>query len=204
MNYTRADKAIKELNRYFLRRFGRLKQLRFDALNILQDVDAAYDMAILRKKYLEIAWWAYRDAMIEAGKTKEQAERDADDSITNDWFLDMIEEYDPVAQYIFKNERERKKQRLLESIVGTHNKNAPIDKALRLWALQYARYADKSVDDATLDAYEDAGIEKVMWVATHDKKLCSVCAARDGKIYPISKVPPKAHYHCRCRYVPVP
>jgi len=203
--YAFADKAIKDMNRRNLRAFGRLKQLKFDELNILQEVTAAYDdsVKLAKKRYEQIAEDAYAAALIRAGIDKKKAEEIAADSITEDWVLDMLEEYDPVTEYQFLPEAERKKQRTIEALIATHDKGETVDRALRLWTLQVTQYADKSVDEATIGAYKDAGVKKVRWVTERDNKVCTVCADRDGEVFPINRIPDKPHYRCRCVLLPV-
>lgn len=205
MTFEYADKAIKQMNRVNLRSFGKLKQLKFDELNVVGAVDDTYDASIriAKKRYKEIAIRAFIEAMILCGYDRKRAEREAEDSITEDWLLDMMEEYDPVTLYQFLPEAERKKQRLVEALIAAKNKGKEIDKALRLWTLQIAHYADKSVVDGTIDGYKEAGVEKVKWIAVDDEKTCPECRKLDGKIFPIDKVPPRLHYHCRCELQPI-
>lgn len=203
MIYDYADRLIKDINRRNLRAFGRLKQLKFDELNIVGEVNKTYDdsVRLVKKRYYQIAIEAYINALIRA--LIKDAEEMAEDSITEDWVLDMLEEYDPVTLYQFIPEVERKKQRTIEAIIASHDKGEVIDRALRLWTLQTTHYAIKSVDKATMDAYKAAGVERVMWNTEKDTKVCAVCRERDGMIYPIDKVPDKAHYNCRCYLTPV-
>lgn len=192
MNYDFADKAIRDMNRRNLRAFDGLKLLKFDELNVLRSVKRVYEDSIrlAKKRYLQIALDAYRNAK---GKKK----------IDRDWVLDMLEEYDPVTMYLFTPEAERKRDRTVEAILSTPNKDEAVDRALRLWTLQTTHYAEKSVDEATLQAFRDNGVKKVRWVTAEDEKVCEVCRKRNGKIYPIDKIPPKPHYRCRCTYEPI-
>ena len=205
MNYDLADKAIKDMNRRNLRAFDGLKTLKFDELNVLRSVTKVYDDAvrIAKRRYRQIAEDAYLEALILAGMDRKKAEKLAEESITEDWILDMLEEYDALTLYSFVNEVERKKQRTAEAILAAQDKVAEVDKALKLWTLQVSQYADNSVLYATLDGYEKAGIKKVKWVSEKDEKVCKVCDKLDGKIFLISKVPVKPHYHCRCILLPV-
>ena len=200
MNYEAADRAIRDMNKRNLRAFDRLKTLKFDELNILQSVTKVYDDStnLAKLRYLQIATDAYIEALILAGVDRKKAEEMAEDSITEDWILDMLEEYDPVTLYQFLPEAERKKQRLVEALIASHNKNEEVDKALRYWTLQVGQYAINSVDEATIDGFKDAGVKKVRWIAQDDKKTCKTCEERDGKVYRINKVPPKPHFNCRC------
>lgn len=200
MTFEYADKAIKYMNRVNLRSFGKLKQLKFDELNVVGAVDRTYDesIRIAKKRYREIAIRAFIKALILCGYTRKRAEEEAEDSITEDWLLDMMEEYDPVTLYQFLPEAERKKQRLVEALIAAHNKGQEVDKALRLWTLQIAHYADKSVVDGTIDGFKEAGVKKVRWIAVDDERTCPDCRKLDGKIFDIDKVPDRPHYRCRC------
>lgn len=200
-----ADAAIRYMNRRNLRSFSRLKQLDFDELNILNAVTDIYRdvVRMAKKKYLGIAKLAFIDAMIAAGKSEKEAEKLSDESITVDYILEMLDEYDPVTLYQFLPEIERKKQRLIEALIAAHNKNDEINKALRYLTLQLSQYADKAEIEATLTAFREAGVKRVRWITQEDEKVCKTCAPRDGKVYPINKVPPRPHYRCRCELVPV-
>lgn len=205
MNYDLADKAIKDMNRRNMRAFDGLKTLKFDELNVLRTVRKVYDdsVRIAKRRYQQIAEDAYVEALILAGMDRSNAEKLAEESITEDWVLDMLEEYDALTLYSFVNEVERKKQRTAEAILAAQDKVADVEKALRLWTLQVSQYADNSVLYATLDGYEKAGVKKVKWASEKDEKVCKVCDKLDGKIFLISKVPVKPHYHCRCVLIPV-
>ena len=193
------------MNKRNLRLFDKLKMLKFDELNSLSLVGKTYDesIRIAKRRYLMIATEAFIEALLLLGYDREKAEEEAEDSITEDWLLDMMEEYDPTTLYQFLPEAERKKQRLVEALIASHDKGSEVDRALRLWTRQIAFYADKSVVDGTIDGYKDAGVTKVKWVTAQDEKVCRTCRERDGKIYPIGKIPPRPHYHCRCTWEPV-
>ena len=205
MTFEYADRAIRDMNKRNLRLFDKLKMLKFDELNSLSLVGKTYDesIRIAKRRYLMIATEAFIEALLLLGYDREKAEEEAEDSITEDWLLDMMEEYDPTTLYQFLPEAERKKQRLVEALIASHDKGSEVDRALRLWTRQIAFYADKSVVDGTIDGYKDAGVTKVKWVTAQDEKVCRTCRERDGKIYPIGKIPPRPHYHCRCTWEPV-
>ena len=193
------------MNKRNLRLFDKLKMLKFDELNSLSLVGKTYDesIRIAKRRYLTIATEAFIEALLLLGYDREKAEEEAEDSITEDWLLDMMEEYDPTTLYQFLPEAERKKQRLVEALIASHDKGSEVDRALRLWTRQIAFYADKSVVDGTIDGYKEAGVEKVKWIAVDDEKTCSECRKLDGKVFPIDKVPPRPHYHCRCELIPI-
>ena len=198
--YSGADNAIRTMNRQNMKLFGKLKLARFDELNVIRQVNAAYDESTqtAKQKYYEIAFDAYIGAMLEAKFSNKEAMRLAEETITTDWILDMLEDVDPVTLYAFLTETERKKQRLIEALAVAHNRNAEIDKALKYWTKQIGQYAIDIVDEARIEAFRDAGIEEVMWHTEHDDSVCEICGPRDGKIYRIEDVPDKPHLNCRC------
>lgn len=205
MNYDAADRAIRDMNKRNLRAFDRLKMLPFDELNILREVTKVYEEArrLAIRRYFAVALDAYEVAFFLLGFDKEEARERAEEAVTEDWILDMLEDYDEVTLYRFDEETERKKARLVEALIASHNKAEEVDKALRLWSIQVAQYADNTVVRATMAAYEDAGVDKVEWITEQDNRVCAVCDERDGKIYDIDKVPPIPHFRCRCTIVPV-
>ena len=202
--YATADRAIKSMNRENLKAFGRLKLAKWDEINVIRAVGAVYDesAALARKRYLEIAKDAYIRAMVEAGKARKEAERDAWEDITMLWLLGLLEDVDPVMMYSFATETERKKQRLIEALSVAENKNQEIDRALRAWTVQVAQFADNAVYRARIDAFRAAGIESVMWVTQEDNRVCRDCDELNGKIFQIDEIPPPQHPHCRCYVVP--
>lgn len=205
MNYEYADKVIRDMNKRNLRAFDRIKTLKFDELNVFRTVKSIYEASIelAKKRYRQIAWDAYIEALLLCGISRKEAEEKAEDTITDDWILDMLEEYNALTLYSFLTEAERKEERAAEAVLAAQDKAFEVDKALRFWTLQVIQYAEFSVLDATMQGYKDAGVKKVRWEAEDDDRVCSVCIKRNGKIYPIDKVPPIPHWRCRCLIWPV-
>ena len=81
-----SDAAIRDMNRRNLARFKRLRQLKFDELNILDAVSDVYDKAakMAEKWYYEISVRAYIAALIEAGEAEKRAKEEAAEEITED------------------------------------------------------------------------------------------------------------------------
>ena len=126
-----------------------------------------------------------------------------DKVITMLWLDDLLNEYNYTTQYIFKSEYERKRDRLVEVLVGSKGKDKDsINKTKRLLALQVNQGAIDITDKALVKAYKDMGYKKVVWNAIEDSKVCKICASRDGKIYDIDNIPPKPHFNCRCWLTP--
>lgn len=203
--YEYADKVIRRLNRKYLRLFSQIKTLPFDELNIVGEIADLYRKIslIAETAYLDITRHAYVAAMSMAKDAGFEVKTPTLDNvpIDEDWVFDYLIEVDPVTLYVFNNEVERKKQRLMEALAATPSKVKEIEKALRLWVLQSTHYAIALTDDATLKAYKDAGVTKVRWITQKDEKVCQVCQDRNGKVYDIDNAPYKAHYNCRCYYV---
>lgn len=204
--YEYTDKVIKDLNRTYLRLFSKLKLLDFDSLNVVSAVADVYKKveSLAKKRYYNIALHAYVNAIMLAISAEYETEPVTLDEVplTEDWVLDLIEEDDSVTLYIFGNEIERKKQRLIEALAVASNRNHEIDKALKQWVLQSSQYADKVTDAATLKAYKDCGVTHIKWVTERDNRVCKTCDELDGKVFPIDKAPPKQHYRCRCVLFP--
>lgn len=201
MNFDYADRAIKDMNRRALRAFNGLRTMKFDELNVLRSVSKVYDELVERAKkwFLLIARDAYAEALIEAGIRSREAERRAEEDITNDWVLDMLEDYDGVTMYRFVSEVERKKQRTAEAILATEvERNREIDKSLRLWTQQVAQYADNAVTYATIDGYIEAGVKKVRWHTQEDDRVCVECNKLDEKVFEMDAIPDRPHFRCRC------
>lgn len=200
MIYDAADKAIRAMNRENLKAFGRLKLAKWDELSVIRQVSQAYDnsVSLAKRKYAEVAEEAFIAALVETGLTLAIAAGMAKDEITADWLLDMLEESDPVTLYIFLDEAERKKQRLIEALAVAQNKNAEIDKALKWWTKQLGQYAISVTDRARLDAFRSVGVKRVMWHTAEDERVCEDCKLLDGQVFDIDEVPDKPHWNCRC------
>ncbi len=201
--YARADQAIKEMNRQNLKAFNKLKLAKWDELNVIRQVNTTYEESTRRaiRKYYEIAVEAYIVALYQMKMDKKRATEMADETIDLTWVYEFLEDVDPVTLYEFFSERDRKKQRLIEALTATNNRNAEIDKALRYWTVQIGQYADNSVYRARLAAFHDAGVRRVRWVTQHDERVCPDCDERDGVVYDIDNIPP-SHWRCRCYLVP--
>lgn len=114
--------------------------------------------------------------------------------------------YSPVTKYQYRNETERKRERLADGILSAKHRQDVRDvynTGAKVWFNQARQYIDMSVDTAREAAFEDAGVTDVKWVAQKDGKVCKECRERDGMIYRIGQVPDKPHPRCRCYIVPV-
>ena len=211
--YRLADKLLEQLKKLIRREFNRLGIFGFDELNaprVTSETEALFDrlMSENKKQYLKAAKKAYSDAValaVAAGY-----EDPGREGINEMWLIGLLGAYNFVSGYLYESEAERKRLRLAEQMMTAkeyQNRtlyNDSIRRSANLWWTQAAHYMLEAVDQATLDGYKDSGVEKVKWNTNIDGRECKTCRERNGKVYPIGSVPPKAHRNCRCYITPVP
>ena len=202
--YEACDKAIKVMNREVVEDFGRLKMAKWDKISIIRTVMKMYRECAKRakKRYYGIGFEAYLLGMYMCDVELKKAHRMAEKVITNEWIDDILSQTDFVTLYRFDTEMERKAYRLAETLEATEDRNAEIDKAMKYWSQQLGQYAINVTDYAVIQAFEDAGVKFVEWVAMHDHKVCNECYAYDGQVFRIDELPRK-HWNCRCHFTPV-
>lgn len=194
--YEYTDKVILYMRKKFIRLFNSFKSLQsFDELNVIQSSKTLYEELedIVYKSLLLIAKHAY----------KTHSDDIIDDYIVEGWVREWLQEYNPVAKYVYVHEVERKRARFAESVIASDNKAKEIESALRYWSQQATWFAIDVTDKATLEAYKVKGVSNVQWFTIKDERRCATCKARHGKVYEITKVPPKPHLNCRCFWLPV-
>lgn len=211
--YRQADKLLEQLKKLIRREFNRLGIFGFDELNaprITRETTALFDRLLSEneKRFLEVAKKAYLDAIalaVAAGYKNPGKEK-----INETWIVGFLGAYNFVSGYLYESEAERKRLRLAEQMMTAREYlnrtmyNDSLRRSANLWWTQTAHYMLDAVDTATLDGYKDSGVEKVKWNTNIDGRECKVCRERNGKVYPIDNVPPKAHRNCRCYLTPVP
>ena len=211
--YRLADKLLEQLKKLIRREFNRLGIFGFDELNALRvtkETTALFDRLLRenKKQYLEVAKKAYSDAVaiaVAAGYAGSKENR-----ISEAWLIGLLASYNFVSGYLYESEAERKRLRLAEQMMTAREYlnrtlyNDSLRRSANLWWTQTAHYMLDAVDTATLDGYKDSGVEKVKWNTNVDGRECVTCRERNGKVYSIDNVPPKAHRNCRCYITPVP
>lgn len=211
--YKLADKLLEQLKKLIRREFNRLGIFGFDELNaprITSETVAMFDRLMRENKrlFLKAAMKAYADAValaIAAGY------KGTDDYMVDEaWLMAFLRKYNFVSGYLYDSEAERKRLRLAEQMMTAKEYqsrtmyNDSLNRSANLWWAQTAHYMLDAVDEATLLAYNNLGVEEVEWHTNIDGRECKICRERNGKIYRITDVPPKAHRNCRCRLTPVP
>lgn len=203
--YEACDKAIKAMNRENVEAFGRLKGMNWDEVSIIRTVKAVYTASAkrARKRYYEVGFEAYLLAMAMCEEDARKAHQMAEKAITEEWVKQILAETDFVTLYRFDSETERKAYRLAEALEATTDRAHEIDKALKLWSQQLGQYAINVTDYAVIQAFMDAGVEEVMWIAEKDQRVCGDCYSLDKKVFKVDEIPAKPHFNCRCRLKPV-
>ena len=211
--YRLADKLLEQLKKLIRREFNRLGIFGFDELNaprVTTETTELFDRLLRenKKQYLKVAQKAYTDAValaVAAGYSEVSANK-----INEAWLVGLLTAYNFVSGYLYESEAERKRLRLAEQMMTAKEYlsrtqyNDSLRRAANLWWTQTAHYMLDAVDQATIEGYRDSGVEKVKWNTNIDGRECKTCRERNGKVYPISNIPPKAHRNCRCYFTPVP
>lgn len=125
----------------------------------------------------------------------------------DEWVEKYLKSYNPISHYLYGPEAERKQMRLVEEVLTAREYRdqkmleESVNRARSLWWNQTQVYFVDTVDTVRKEQMEKAGVKEVMWHCYKDEKTCEVCKSRDGKVFPLSKLPPK-HRLCRCWYTP--
>jgi SPP1 gp7 family putative phage head morphogenesis protein len=197
-----AAKIISKVSREF--RHNRLAP--FDELNVVKTnkhIKKLYDKVyhIVLSEFVDIANSVYGEIYNETVDQGFEGERS---ELDEGWVEEFLADYSPVTKFVFKNELDRKRARLSESILASKaEKNLSYKRAENLLKRQIKQSAIDLEDSIADEVYKDLGVEQVMWVAEDDNKTCGECNALDGQIFDVDEVPPKQHWHCRCYTVAV-
>lgn len=214
-NYEYADKVLAALVKKIPRLLNnvRLRLTAFDEINVgvvrrlmSEEYQKIEDEAI--NAYLEIAKQIYREAYYYAVKLGFEGQlRPYDLAMINDWLLD----YDATTGYVFVNEFDRKRDRLIEKTVSLAMKGSSLNdsetmvaykRASKYISDQIIEYGDEITFQAMEKAYADCEVKKVRWLSEYDNKVCETCLSYSGLVFPIDRVPPKPHWGCRCWLIP--
>ena len=188
--YSKADKTIAYLNKQYAKLFRRtIKTDELNVINVSHEIyEAAYKLVEQEtSRLVKSVYGSYRN--------DSPAEEEFDPvSFT----MVLLLAYNPVTRYVFKNEIERKRSRFAEGVIASNTPSAEVALAKRLLSGITAQFIDDATFDTMVQAFIDNGTKKVRWVTAVDDRRCKECAGRHDKIYPINKIPPKPHIHCRC------
>jgi hypothetical protein len=216
-NYEYVDEVVTKLKALIPRWLNnsRLRLSTFDEVNVLsvkKQITEEYEKISNQatQGYFQIAKRTYREAY-EYAKIlgyKDGTYNPIWLGIITDWLL----EYDEVTGYVFSNELERKRDRLIERILSLALKgklmNSPevlsaFKQASKYINAQVTEYGNIVAHKAMIKAYEDAGVERVVWLSEYDNRVCDTCLSYSGFEFDINKVPPRPHWGCRCWLLPI-
>lgn len=192
-NYDYADRAIEFLADEVARYFSVLKSLlTLDEINVIGEVGKVFRALseLIRKILLEIAQYYYEFLW----EDKKAIQRRLDEI----WIEDMLTDYDVVAKYVFKNEEDRKRARLVEAIMASKNPTEEVNPAAKNLFNMYRTFVIRVADEAAIESLKDQGIQYVQWIAELDNRTCSVCQSLDKRIFELPELPDKPHINCRC------
>ena len=189
--YSKTDKTIAYLNKQYAKLFRRT--IAADELNVINKSHEIYDNA-----YKLIEQEAVRLVKSVYGGYRKPSEGDSEEFDPTSFVMALLLAYNPVTKYVFKNEIERKRSRFAEGVIASNTPSAEVALARRLLAGITSQFMDDATFESMVQAFRDNGVKEVRWVTEVDDRRCKQCAGRHNKIYPINKIPPKPHIHCRC------
>lgn len=210
MYYELADIMVDELFTRYVKVFNKTKTslIKSDEINVLPKINETYLtlQTMTMNALLELAQRVYEEF---------QLKDYSNITPTNQWLAELLADYDETTKYVFTNELERKKERCYESVMSvmagingaTNNSqrtaqiNEQIDIAMRYYCRQISQAAITVTDAAVKKAYTDSGVTRLKWQTEEDERVCTICAERNGKIYPVNRVPSKPHIGCRCEFI---
>jgi SPP1 gp7 family putative phage head morphogenesis protein len=211
--YEYLDSLLAKAKKKVRTEFNRLGVMGFDSLNVVNTKKITKEMFDRLLVDNEKTYRKAADDAYSKGKKKAQSagytEVKEAEGVGGEWLAGILLAYNLVTGYLYDREVERKRLRLNEQILTAREYdsremyNDGLRRTANLWWTQTAQYGIDVVDNATIRAYKDMGVDKVKWIAELDSRTCQVCRDRNGVIYELSKVPKKTHYNCRCYLEPV-
>lgn len=207
--YSQLDKLIPKLKKKIRLEFNYLSVLPFDEINIISAKAYTEEMfeRLLRfskDEYLKIIKHSvlYAKEVLNGFSAKYKAINEED-------FLEyVLSSYNSVTCYLYEKEAQRKRLRLVEEMLTAKEYlqreiyNKSLKRTANLWFTQSLQYGIDVTDKTVLEVYKRNGIKKVVWVSEKDDKVCDKCRKLNGEVFDIDNLPSKAHYNCRCYFVP--
>lgn len=203
--YALADLKIDELNKLTIGRFDAVKRrlrkkrdgIAYSPMAVNEYIGSLYRQLDMdaRREFLELAEEQYEAIATDLGV------EELDEGFEDLFLENILSTPDPITKYVYDAEVFRKRDRAIESVnatTGVTKKQAELDKAMRLWSQGVQQYVDNVAYEAAIKAFKDAGVKYVKWIAQDDDRVCAECEKRNGKIYPINRLPIRPHYRCRC------
>ena len=208
--YKPLDDFLKRLKKKIKTIFAPLFVSSFDQLHIIQLNKMTAEM------YTELDEFNRKNYLLLVEHARAWAEwildKKLSDADLKDFVNQYLKGYDPVTQYVYIKEIDRKRMRLNEAVYTAKEFHdiAKLQKAVKkaadLWYTQSSQYGldlmDLALTKAFLEDDDDDDERKYQWNTIVDGKECQICHERDGKVYLESDYPDKPHYGCRCYKTP--
>ena len=204
--YAPLDDFLKRLKKKIREAFAPFSVAGFDQLNVIrlsEKTEKLYSEldAFNRKNYRDLVGHAHEWA----GTYIDLRLTEIDGKKTVDKYLKV---YDPVTQYVYAKEVDRKRMRFDEAVLTAREFNdfdklrKAVKKAADLWYTQGSQYALALMLFTIRQTYTDAGVTHLRWNTQRDDKVCTECHGYDGKVFPVKEYPEPPHYNCRCYPTP--
>lgn len=190
--YSKTDKVITYLNKQYIKLFRRVTS--FDELNVIGVSHEIYEEAV--KVTEQEATRLVKSVYDDNREQKKKEEESGFDALA--FVLALMLAYNPVTKYVYRNEIDRKRARFAEGVISSDTPREEVELAKRLLIAMNKQFADDATFEAVVQAYKDDGVKEVRWITAADDRRCAECKSRHHKIYPVNKIPPKPHLHCRC------
>ena len=204
--YKPLDEYIKKVKKKVKESFAPLYISGFDQLNIIQLAKSTaliYDEVdeFNREEFVKLVrhGWGFAEELMAVHLSEIKAK---------DFVSEYLSGYDPVTQYVYDKELDRKRMRLNESILTAKEYqdivklHKAVKKAADLLYTQGSQYALDILLSTLMKAYRDGGCKYLRWNTQEDEKVCRDCHDLDGKVFRISEYPEPQHYNCRCYPTP--
>ena len=182
--YEYLDSLLAKAKKKIRTEFNRMGVMGFDSLNVVNTKKITKEMFDRLVSDNEKMYRKAADDAYSKGKKKAQSagytEVEKAEGVGGEWLLGILLAYNLVTGYLYDREVERKRLRLNEQILTAREYdsremyNDGLRRTANLWWTQTAQYGIDVVDKATLQAYEDMGVEKVKWIAQLDSRNLKV------------------------------
>lgn len=200
--YGAADEVNQRLQTNIMRTYRNSNLLYIDELSSLSLAChniQTHLMKLLRTSILSVGRSIRNEVYEELGKQGKKAKIDGE----------LIEvfllQYNPVTKYVYTHEIDRRMARFVEALMATPNPSeraVVIDREMKSTAKMFRQAVIDVSDLAHIESMKAAGVKYVEWFTVKDERRCLECAKLHGKIFPITAVPPKPHFNCRCMLIP--
>ena len=219
--YKPLDDFLKRLKKKIKTIFAPLFVSGFDELHIIRLTKITAEMyseldEFNRKNYEELVKHARKWAEGVLKQAQSKADRETGKMIRNlskddvrHFVNQYLKGYDPVTQYVYTKEVDRKRMRLNEAVMTAREfqdigkLQKAVKKAADLWFTQSSQYALDLMIEEIKQAYEEDDITLKRWNTQRDEKVCKECGDLDGKVFDSEDYPKPPHYGCRCYPTPV-